>query len=43
MAFKLMMSAQGRWGKLSGSNRMPEIIKGVEFVNEISQNQNIAA
>jgi putative transposase len=31
MAFKLMMSAQGKWRKLDGRNRLPEIIRGVEF------------
>jgi putative transposase len=31
MAFKLMMSAQGKWRKLDGRNRLPEIIQGVEF------------
>ena len=29
MAFKLMMSAQGKWRKLDGQNRLPEIIQGV--------------
>ena len=27
----LMMSAQGKWRKLDGRNRLPEIIEGVEF------------
>ncbi len=31
MAFKLMMSAQNKWRKLDGQNRLPEIIQGVEF------------
>ena len=31
MAFKLMISAQKKWRKLDGQNRMPEIIQGVEF------------
>lgn len=31
MAFKLMMSAQGKWRKLDGRNRLPQIIEGVEF------------
>lgn len=31
MAFKLMMSAQGKWRKLDGRNRLPEIIEGVEL------------
>ena len=37
MAFKLMMSAQGKWRKLDGSNRMPEIIQGIAFVDGIKQ------
>ncbi len=37
MAFKLMMSAQGKWRKLDGANRMPEIIEGVEFTDGIKQ------
>ena len=37
MAFKLMMSAQGKWRKLDGANRMPEIIEGVEFRDGIKQ------
>ena len=36
-AFKLMMSAQGKWRKLDGSNRMPEIIQGVAFIDGIKQ------
>lgn len=31
MAFKLMMSAQAKWRKLDGRNRLPEVIDGVEF------------
>ncbi len=31
MAFKLMMSAQGKWRKLDGRNRRSEIIHGTEF------------
>jgi len=31
MAFKLMVSAQKKWCKLDGLNRLPEIIQGVEF------------
>ena len=42
MAFKLMMSAQGKWRKLDGSNRMPEIIQGMAFVDGIKQNQTAA-
>jgi len=32
MAFKLMTSAQGKWRKLDGSNRMSEITQGIAFV-----------
>lgn len=31
MAFKLMMSAQAKWRKLDGRNRMPELIEGIAF------------
>ena len=31
MAFKLMMSAQGKWCKIDGQNRLIEIIQEVEF------------
>jgi|TARA_B110000908_G_scaffold118990_1_gene139447 hypothetical protein len=31
MVFKLMMSAKKKWRKLSGTNRLPEVIQGVEF------------
>jgi transposase-like protein len=37
MAFKLMMSAQARWRKLDGRNRMPELIEGVAFHDGIVQ------
>ncbi len=30
MAFKLMMSAQKKWRKLDGQNRLSEIIRGIE-------------
>jgi len=42
MAFKLMMSAQGKWQKLNGANRMPEIIQGVAFIDGIKQIQTAA-
>jgi putative transposase len=42
MAFKLMMSAQVKWRKLDGANRMPEIIQGIEFNDGIKQLQNAA-
>ena len=31
MVFKLMTSAKKKWRKLSGTNRLPEVIQGVEF------------
>ena len=37
MAFKLMMSAQGKWRKLDFENRMPEIIEAIEFKDRIKQ------
>ncbi len=37
MAFKLMMSAQIKWRKLDGANRMPEIVQGIAFVDGIKQ------
>jgi putative transposase len=39
MAFKLMMSAQNKWRKLDGQNRLPEIIQGVEFRDGLRQRQ----
>ncbi len=42
MAFKLMMSAQKKWRKLDGQNRLPEIIQGVEFRDGIRQLQAAA-
>ena len=42
MAFKLMMSAQGKWRKLNGANRLPEIIQGITFVDGIKQSQTAA-
>jgi putative transposase len=29
MVFKLMMSAKKKWRKLSGTNRLPEVIQGL--------------
>ncbi|WP_166418983.1 IS256 family transposase [Cochlodiniinecator piscidefendens] len=37
MAFKLMMSAQLKWRKLDGANRMPEIIQGIAIKDGIKQ------
>jgi putative transposase len=42
MAFKLMMSAQGKWRKLDGQNRLPEIIQGVVFRDGLRQLQAAA-
>jgi putative transposase len=42
MVFKLMMSAKKKWRKLSGTNRLPEVIQGVEFKDGIKQLQNAA-
>ena len=42
MAFKLMMSAQKKWRKLDGQNRLPEIIQGVEFRDGLRQRQATA-
>ena len=42
MAFKLMMSAQGKWRKLDGQNRLPEISQGVEFRDGLRQLQAAA-
>jgi putative transposase len=42
MVFKLMMSAKKKWRKLSGTNRLPEVIQRVEFKDGIKQLQNAA-
>jgi len=42
MVFKLMMSAKKKWRKLNGTNRLPEVIQGVEFKDGIKQLQNAA-
>lgn len=42
MAFKLMMSAQQKWRKLDGWNRLPELIQGVAFSDGIAQIQRAA-
>ena len=39
MVFKPMMSAKRNWRKLSGSNRLPENIEGIEFRTGIKQIQ----
>jgi transposase-like protein len=42
MAFKLMMSAQKKWRKLDGRNRLPEIIQGIEFRDGLRHLQTAA-
>lgn len=42
MAFKLMMSAQAKWRKLDGANRLPQIIQRIEFKEGIKQFQKAA-
>jgi transposase-like protein len=37
MAFRLMMSAQAKWRKLDGRNRLPELIEGIEFRDGLVQ------
>ncbi len=37
MVFKLLESAQKRWRKLAGPNRVAEVIRGVDFINGIAQ------
>jgi transposase-like protein len=42
MAFRLMISAQAKWRKLDGRNRLPEVISGVEFRDGVRQLQTAA-
>jgi hypothetical protein len=42
MVFRLMMSAKKKWRKISGPNRLPEVIQGVEFNYGIKQLQAAA-
>jgi len=42
MAFEPMISAQGKWRKLDGSNRMSGIIQGIAFVDGIERLQPAA-
>jgi putative transposase len=37
MVFKLMRSAQRRWRTLNGSERLPDVIQGIPFVDGIKQ------
>jgi len=42
MAFESMMSVQGRWRKIDGSNRLPEVIRGIAFVDGTGQMESAA-
>ncbi len=42
MAFRLIMSAQKKWRKLDGRNRLPEVIEGVEFRDGVRQLSRIS-
>lgn len=42
MAFKLMISAQAKWRKMDGRNRLPEIVMGLEFQDGIRKIQKAA-
>ncbi|MCY4195620.1 MAG: transposase, partial [Rhodobacteraceae bacterium] len=42
MVYKLMMSAKSRWRRLSGSEQLADVIKGVEFQDGIRQLQDAA-
>jgi transposase-like protein len=42
MVFWLMLSAKKKWRKISGRNRLPEIIQGVVFKDGIKQSQTAA-
>ncbi len=42
MVFRLMMSAKKKWRKISGPNRLPEVIQGIAFKDGIRQRQNAA-
>jgi hypothetical protein len=35
MVFKLMQSGEKRWRLLNGSNRLPDVIAGVQFKDGI--------
>jgi transposase-like protein len=42
MVFRLMMSARKKWRKISGPNRLPEVIQGIAFRDGIKQLQAAA-
>jgi len=37
MVFKLMQSAQKRWRTFNGSERIPDVIQGIPFINGVKQ------
>jgi hypothetical protein len=37
MAFRLMMSAPGKWRKLDGANRLPEVVQGIALKDGITR------
>ena len=42
MVFRLMMSAQAKWRKLDGANRLPELVQGIASKDGIKQLQAAA-
>ena len=42
MVFMLIMSARKKWRKISGPNRLPEVIQGIVFKDDIKQTQYVA-
>ena len=42
MLFKLMMSAKGKWRRISGPSRLPKVIEEIEFWDGIKQVQAAA-
>jgi len=42
MAFRLMKSAQAKWRKLDGANRLPEIVQAIAYKDGIKQLQAAA-
>jgi hypothetical protein len=43
MAFQLMMSAQTKWRKRDGAERLPEVVQGIAFKDGIKQLQTVAS
>jgi putative transposase len=42
MVFKLMQSAEKRWRVLNGSERIPDVIEGISFINGVKQPKEAA-